>query len=136
MPHGRNFGLFARPAICFGYLRFASALLLNVSFDHLRCGAGGVVAMLAFFQQDRDHDLGIAARGNPHEPAIVLELLSSGAEALLQIVGDRLRASGLPCEINALQGRTGAVPTGETTCASASVIVIQFSSSREILTLS
>ena len=103
VPHRGNFRLLAPVSVCLGDLRLASTLLLDVGLDDLRSGASGVVSVLAFFQQHSNHDLGIAPRRDADEPAIVLEVLPFGAEPLLQIVGDGLRAARLAREVNALQ---------------------------------
>src|SRR5271166_6827462 len=107
MPHGGNFRLLAGRCFVLRYLRLLSALLLDVGLDHLRGGASGIVSMLAFFEQHGNHDLRISPWRDPNEPSIVLEVLSFGAEPLLQVVGDRLRAARFSREVDALQGGAG-----------------------------
>ena len=83
MPNGGNFCLLAPRSVHLGELRLTSALLLNISLDHLRSGASCIVSMLAFFQQHGNHDLGIAPGRYADKPAIILKVLPFGPETLL-----------------------------------------------------
>src|SRR5215469_17931608 len=67
--------------------------------------------MLSAFKQDRDHNVGIASRSQPYEPAVLLKLVPFGTERFPFCQAHQLRATGLSCEVDSLEVSAGSRAT-------------------------
>src|SRR6266446_4042343 len=90
--------------VALGNLGWLTSLFVHVRLDHLGCGAGSQVSVLAFLQQRAHYNLRIAPWRHAHKPAVIFEIrLARSAHFRLQDVADGLRAASLSGEIDALQ---------------------------------